>query len=193
MTTAIVTEGQTDLKVLRRLLANEIDLSAVGQYAAGGYSAVDSLGRTLLIRGVRRLALVLDADSTKPEAIRERKKFLEFSLRQISDSASILIELAVPEFEAIFFGDRGVLTKLVGRQISDEDWIVARYEPRRILKQYLAGQDLEARLNSLDPKDIEKLQSQPQIAEVAKFLAGTNPRRKPMAVAESQAPYGSER
>ena len=192
MTTGLVVEGKLELNVLKILLA-DLDWAQFDSYAAGNYSSLDSLGRSMLSTGIRRLALVADSDSQSRSMVEERRRFLDSSMRDIWPSAELLITLVEPEFEAFFFVHPEVAEAIVQCELTAEDRIVGRYEPKRILAKYLGDANLEERVSGLGPVELDKLRSLPQIAALTEFLSPKmvvrSGRSKASAVAEHREPY----
>src|SRR5258708_32327690 len=105
----IVTEGEQDRLLLQALLNIEADDPDIRVMAAGGWSSADSLARSFLVRGEDNVALVVDADTTDPDLVEERKRFLLRSLGSLSSSADWRIFVIAPEIEALLFRDRNVV------------------------------------------------------------------------------------
>jgi predicted ATP-dependent endonuclease of OLD family len=175
MTYHIVVEGPSDVVLLRELLRPDFDPEKhnIRIVEGGGWSGADSLARTILVVRKEPVVLVVDADTTVPERIREHQQFLDGSLGQVGARTPWRVFLAVPEIEALLFTDRQTLENLVGKRVSQEQFIRGQYEPRKVLDKLLSGQSyaqvFEQRLPQMD---LSAVREQPLIRELKEFLAG---------------------
>ena len=126
----VVTEGKQDVALLKAFLDVTDDNTNVRFVAAGGWSSADALARSFLAHGDTHVALVVDADTTDPNLVEDRKRFLHRSLSEIPSSAMLWKVFVIePEIEKLLFEDRSVVEALVGT-ISDTEFISASFEPR---------------------------------------------------------------
>ena len=166
----VVVEGPTDEELFRQLLVPNI-ASPVEFRVAGGWSAADSLGRSLLANGSGDVVVVVDADSVDPTSVAERKRFLMRSLEAIASPARRLVIVIEPELESLFFHNRQLLENLVGQPVSDTDFITGRYEPRKVLEKLLIGTSrLDAFRSKLPKLDLNPIRALPSIQQLTDFI-----------------------
>ena len=138
----IVVEGPADAILLRELPQLPEGDTRVQIIVGGGWSAADSLARSLLASGRGDVALVVDADSVDPSLVRQREQFLEQSLREIGSRGRQLVVVFAPELEALLFQHPGVLESLVGHPVSPTDLVRGRYEPKKVLSELIGSDSL---------------------------------------------------
>lgn len=165
----VVTEGPADIAILRKLIETPGN-GRIQFYEAGGFSAVNSLARSLLVKGSQKLAVVVDADSRDPNVIEDRKRFLAKSLRDIAPRSQVKVVVIAPEIEALFFEHRDILDKLLGKRLDDTEFVSGYVEPKKVLQRHLSGAQLEFRLDTLEDEDLESLRSDPEISSLRAFL-----------------------
>jgi hypothetical protein len=167
----VVTEGKHDVALLKTLLNITDDNTNVKFVAAGGWSSADSLARSYLIHGDTNVALVVDADTTDPSQVEDRKRFLHMSLGEISSSAMWKVFVIDPEIERLLFEDHDVVEALVGRPISDTDFVSASFEPKAVLQRLLHGQSLTEVYNRiLGRLDLSRIRKATPIPELLAFI-----------------------
>jgi hypothetical protein len=173
MTAYIVCEGEHDAQLLKRILPEELVYN-VEVVAAGGLSDVKSLARSLIVRRQSPVAIVADADSTTPEQVEQRLKDTEEIIGNIAANTLVKVILAVPTFEAIFFQDVSLLSRLLGYTPSPDMLSLAVYQPKQALnklvsqsKNFLSQSQLVEQLTN---EDLEFLRKAPVIQEVIQFL-----------------------
>lgn len=166
----VVTEGASDAAVLKVLLRTLPVPSEV--VSANGRSSALSLARTLA--GIRQTptVLVIDADSTDPEAVEERRRFLRESLSQVAPPEMWRVIILVPELEIVFFDAPEVLAKLIGRKPTPSQLRDARYRPKEVLVSLFGLQPpyvkrIERILRGLDPSQLWR---NPALAELKSFV-----------------------
>ena len=80
------------------------------------------------------------------------------SLRQFSKPEHFHVFLAVPEIEIIFFSSRKMIEELINGKITDPQWELAHYHPKKVLRDILHTKNLQTSLHKLlTPTLIEKL------------------------------------
>ncbi|MEW6349398.1 MAG: hypothetical protein AB1646_10075 [Thermodesulfobacteriota bacterium] len=136
MNSYIVVEGQTDRELLGRLLPKDL-ADRVTIVVANGKSAAVSLCRSILSQRQAPTVLVIDSDTTDEEEIRERYVILNDLLRPAAGTALWLVQLAVPEIEAILFSDINALETGTGVKLSETDLTAAKYRPKEVLGRVL--------------------------------------------------------
>ena len=170
----VVTEGQSDARILKRLLPQAVVEGTEFVVGAGRYSA-QSLAATILAVKRRPVALVVDADTEDELAIREQAEFLRELLRQTAAGIPFEVFTAVPEMEAVFFQDKSVVERLIDRKFEDQEWVIAKHQPKRSLGLALGQQPLviEELLGDLPPESVHVLQQHPLVGQLSRFLAST--------------------
>jgi hypothetical protein len=171
----IVTEGEHDRLLLLTLLNIDPDDTRIRILAAGSWSSADSLARSLLVHGKERVAIVVDADTTDPILVEDRKRFLRGSLGSIAPSTQWRAYVIEPQIEGLIFHDRHVVEGLVGHAITDTDFVRGRFEPKKTLSDLLHRRSLrkvyETELSHLN---LETLRSLPEITELRSFVQGAD-------------------
>lgn len=172
MTCHIVTEGQSDAEVVKALLRPESEQcpGKLRVWAAGGWSAADSLARTVLVTRAEPVALLVDAGTVDESRVAERMAFLEASLRQVGGERGWQVLVAVPEVEGLLFQDRGTLERLIGKQVTEAQMLRGRYEPTRVLRELTGGKSAAEALQSASDLDLSALREVPWVRELRSFL-----------------------
>lgn len=171
----VVTEGPTDVLLLQAVLRIPEDDPWVQFQAAGGWSAADSLARSYLANGAGDVVLVVDADTIDPQGIEERKQFLRHSLAEIASAARKLVVVMVPALEVVLFADRSLLETLVGREVSEVDFVRGQYEPVKVLQSLLGNEPWShAFARRLPYLDLDAVRSLAPLRELQDFLAPAN-------------------
>lgn len=171
MNTLIVTEGESDIIILRTLLE---DITSTVQFAkSGGWSAADSLARSYLIDGQYDVALVVDADTYDKQAIEERRQYLTHSLGSVALRNRWQVTVIAPEIEVLFFRDRPSLEHILQKPISDSLFEQGKFEPKKVLAKLFPGQSRLEFLSRLVKSDLTALRNQEEILSLRRFLKGT--------------------
>lgn len=139
----IVTEGASDAVLLRSLLEAELP-DSVGIVAAGGRSSVVSFAKSILVSRREPVALVMDADTIDPAAVRGQEREVYDLLRAASYRTPFRLFLAVPELEALLFADVEALSRLVGVEVTWQEAREAEVRPGKVLDEIL-GRSPEVR------------------------------------------------
>src|SRR3954453_16223673 len=79
----VVTEGQSDIDLLKALLPADL-CQGVWFTGAGGSSAIISLASSLIAVRETPVAIVVDADSIDPSAVGQRRRDVEDMIRSVS-------------------------------------------------------------------------------------------------------------
>jgi hypothetical protein len=175
MRTHVLVESNQSAFMLARLLSAEYEAGLIEIRATGPSSSLYSAARTLLaIRG-EPVALLLDADSTYPEAVARRRLTAEEVVGDVASSAPLRVLVAVPALEALLFLRPHPIARAFGEAASDERMLeLGRLNPREALKRLDPGRDWwTASLNlvlTLNDGDIAELRSTPPIDELLEFL-----------------------
>ncbi len=169
----IVCEGERDAQFLRRVLPEEL-VNNVEVVAAGGFSAVKSLARSLIVRRQSPVAIVADADAIAPEQVEERLKNTEEIVGNIAANTLVKVILAAPTLEIIFFRDISLLARLLGHTPSQDVLNLAIYQPQKALNQLISQsrkyQSQTQFIEQLTDEDLKVLRKAPVIQEVIQFL-----------------------
>lgn len=171
MKSVVVTEGESDVLLLKALVGRESeDIEFV---KAGGWSGADSLARSYLVDGRHDVALIVDADAYEPDRAEERRQFLRESLGSVALRTRWEVFVVAPEIEGLLFADRHVLEDLVGRPVSDAEFQEGKFEPKKVLMKLLSGKNrvrfFQERLSEID---LTPLQNQGQVQSLRNFLDG---------------------
>lgn len=199
MNAYVVVEGESDAALLRRILPQDL-LAKVAVVASGGRSAAVSLSRSVLIARQAPTALVVDADTTQASAIEEQRVVLGDLLRSAAGKTPFLVELAVPEVEAMLFHETGLLERVTGQRLTDAERITAGFRPRDVLAAVLerAGPawTLVGLPAAIEDKDVAALRASPLAEHLIRFLRGAlpqeGPARRRITPARRSAPAGRD-
>jgi hypothetical protein len=175
MRTHVLVESNQSAIVLAKLLSAEQEAGLIEISASAPSSSLYSTARTLLAVRGEPVALLLDADSTNPEAVARRQFTAEEVVGDVASSAPFRVLVAVPALEALLFLRPDPVARAYGAAASDERMLeLGRMNPREALKRLdPAGHGWTASLNlvrSLDDGDIAELRSSPPIHELLEFL-----------------------
>jgi hypothetical protein len=174
----VITEGEQDRLVLQALLEIRPDDASVNFLAAGGWSSVDSLARSLLVHNNQIVAVVVDADSSDPNLIEERRRFLCRSLGVMAPPSKWHVLVVAPEIESLIFKDRSVVEKLVGHAISDTEFVRGQFEPKNTLVRLLDPASLLTRYKEKLPRmNLETIKNLPEIEGLRAFLSSVGEKR----------------
>lgn len=173
----LVTEGQTDADILKKLLPGNIVRDTEFVVGAGLYSA-QSLARSLLAVKQSPVALVLDAETTDKGAIQEKEEFYREALRQASSSVKFEVFLAEPEVETFFY-----------QLPSFKEWLAKHYPKaernpdslhhKRLLNRNGQGVvSVEDILRDVDKKTVKAIQRSAFMNGLVKFLTSVVGKKK---------------
>ena len=165
---SVVTEDRSDAQLLKRLLPPDL-ISQVEFIIGGGSDGAQSLAGSILASKRRPVALVVDADGRKDQALQEFDDLLSTLLRQVSGNVPFDVLIAKPEIEIVYFYDRVLLERLIGAKLDDVIWTTAQYEPRKVLQNRL-GERYGQLVDMLDEAAIAVLRQHPLIVELSRFL-----------------------
>jgi hypothetical protein len=175
MRTNVLVESNHSAIMLARLLSAEQAAGLIEIRAAGPSSSLYSAARTLLAVRGEPVALLLDADSTVPEAVARRQFTAEELVGDVASAAPVRVLVAVPAIEALLFLRPGPVARAFGAAADGEHILeLGRLSPREALKQLdPAGHWWTASLNlvhALNDEDVAELRSMPPIPELLEFL-----------------------
>ena len=164
MKTYIVTEGISDRLLLEKLVSNNDNIEFMD---CSSYSSAISTATSILGKHQHRVVLVVDADSSSEEAIKERYDFIDYMLGSKSiHKDEYKIALFAPQLESIFFEDKDMAEQIIGHALSTEEYITGKFKPKEILKNQLSKIG-----NNLTDSIIEKLRELPKIKEINSFIS----------------------
>ncbi|MFM7437509.1 MAG: hypothetical protein ACKO2V_02750 [Snowella sp.] len=171
----IVCEGSTDVKLLQRILPQEL-LKDVEIVPAGGLFAIKSLARSLVVSRQVPVAIVADADTVDSNVIQERISSIEEMVQSVAIHTPVKVILAVPSIEIIFFEDIGLLSHLLEYDPSQaqEMMNLAKSQPDKAIGKFLdRSHEYSKRnglINQLTNDDLEILRKVPFMQEIIYFL-----------------------
>ena len=168
----IITEGNQDVVILKRLLSQAIIQEMKFVDGSGQYGA-RSLASTLLATRSIPVALVTDADTEDDSLVSEQLDALNYLLHQASPGIPFKVLLAVPEIEIVLLQNRRLIEKLAERSFSDLEWQLAQSKPKRFLEAVF-GKDtpvIKKILTSTSDDEIQTLQQHPLIQDLITFLS----------------------
>jgi hypothetical protein len=169
----IVTEGPTDQTIIEQLLRPEFEPGG-GDYqiaVAGGRSAADSLARSYLMVRPDPVALFVDADTSDPDAVEERRLFLNESLGQVATSDRFRVILAVPEVEALLFSDRPLLEAMAGQEVGEGLWTEGKFRPREVLRSLIQHDLRNVLMQPLPQHDLTEARKDEAAVQLRSFVA----------------------
>jgi hypothetical protein len=164
----IITEGQSDLELLKKLLPPELTADVKFVVGGGRYGAQTLAGSLLADRRLP-VVLVVDADSLDEATIQERQRFLDNLLGQPAGHVDYRVLIARPALDAILFSERDLFTHITGIELDDVTWATAKFQPRLVLQQVL-GDESDQIAVRLNDSAVLRLRQQPLIAELIQFL-----------------------
>lgn len=174
----VITENEFDEEILQKLLPDELISNTHIVDHAGSYGAYTLAGSLL---GTRRLpvALVVNANSEDGATIQEREDYLrEFLLGPAAGQANrFQIAIFVPEIDSVFFESRALIEQLVGRPMSDLEWMLAKHAPKALLDSLPGGREANiARiLDNLTPGQLHDIRNHSVLKNLINFLAAAVP------------------
>lgn len=168
----VVTEGQTDADVLRRVLRDEL-VREVEFVAGGGRSAAESLARSLLASKQLPVVLVVDADTTDEQKVDEQLDFLRYYLDQGSGCAPFEVLAAVPEIETVLFEDQSLVERVTNHKFSEREWKIAKRQPKESLTTALTDRPnlVEHILDGVNEETLTVLRMHPLVRKLDEFLS----------------------
>lgn len=168
----VVTEGQTDIDILKKVLPPKL-AKEVEFVAGGGWSGAQSSAVTILAKRQIPVALVIDADGNDEQTIHEKLDSSRWLLKQAAVQVPFEVLLAVPQIEAVFFQDRPFLEDATNRKFTDLEWKLMKLQPRELFADNPTekSRQLQNILRRLNRDSITKLQTHPLIKSLISFLS----------------------
>ena len=152
----IITEGSFDASVLNKLLKDRKYNVGFNVLPASGYSSALSKVRTILSQnGDRKIILLLDADTTDPLKIAEKKDFVNSYIDAKANNENIKTVWAIPEFEIIFLTNEKFMKELTHAHIDKSLVEIGKNAPKKMLESIsdLSKNDYMSILNDKEIAD----------------------------------------
>jgi hypothetical protein len=176
MDNVLITEGESDTALMKALVGSG-HTDCTRYIAAGGRSSADALARSYLTDPTTKVVVVVDADTSDPNLVEERKRFLQRSLGQIAESTRWHVLVIAPEIERLLFDNRTILEDLLQHTVSEADFIEGKYKPKSVL-QKIAGMSKMQLYERLSKIDLGPIRSRPEIQNLKLFF---EPKRRKVA------------
>lgn len=168
----VITEGQTDIEILKSLLPPKLT-KEVEFVVGGGWSGAQSLAVSILAKRRIPVALVIDSDANDEQVIHEKLDFSRWSLKQAAVQVPFEVFLAIPEIEAVFFHDQAFVEEAANRKFTDLEWRLMKLQPKELFVGNPMGkaQFLKRIFRTLNQDSIKMLQTHPLIKSLIGFLS----------------------
>lgn len=179
MRIVIVVEGETDRRVLERVLDDLREQVRFEFLVANGRDAGRPIALRLLLSPQTAVALVYDADTTDQDRVRAEQQALESYFRRSVGQNQFLVQPFVPELEGIFFEVPDALQSALHSQIDSERRVAAIYAPKKVLTELLSSakiHDVVELLENFTANDLKNLRQVQALQTIRKFVtnAGTS-------------------
>lgn len=121
------------------------------------------------------MSLILDADTSEPEAVQERYEFLRYALQQASPDVRFKLFLAVPEIEILFVQDMDFIKRISGKSaFSEIEAEFARLHPKKflsdVLKEKIPSPITSHILSYMDERTIGIIRNHDLLRQLNEFL-----------------------
>jgi hypothetical protein len=168
----ILTEGKTDIEILKRLLPQYF-VKDIKFVAGEGQYGARSLASSLLATRSIPVALVLDADTENENQIYEKSDLVNYLLHRASPGIPYQVILAVPEIEVIFLEDKSLIEKIAKRSFNNLEWQFAKSQPKRFLVEVFGkeAQVIEKIFGNISEDGIKIFQKHTLIQDLIRFLS----------------------
>lgn len=170
----IITEGSFDKKVLEKILPYNI-LKTNMLVEGMGYSSAVSLAKSIFLNGNAKILLVLDADTTDEQQIKEKENYIKNTFNLISSDSEYKLLYVVPEIESLFFVDKDFIEKTFKIQMNETEFELSKLNPKSSLKKMTKEADytqtINFWLNTLPSDIIKKMQEIPVVDEMIRYAA----------------------
>lgn len=130
----IVTEGDFDAAVLKKLFSDKklkLDIEILPAY---GYSSALSKVKSLLTLRDKNIILLLDTDTTEINEIKQKEDFVNSYININLNKDNFKTFWAIPEFEIIFLNNNLFLNELMKKKISKDMYEIAKTSPKNVLE-----------------------------------------------------------
>jgi hypothetical protein len=169
----VLVESNTAAILLLKLLLQEQAAGSVEVWASRPMSSLYARARTLLTVRSEPVALVLDADSTDPEAARRRRLAAEEVVGEAAGEVPLRVLIAEPALEALLFLRPAAISRAFGPTPPDLPTL-GRVSPRDALRKLdPSGSEHNASYQvtvALDDTDVMALRGEPPVRELLEFL-----------------------
>lgn len=173
MRCCIVTGSQFQRDLLDRLLT-VADLPEFTVVRGGRRTAAVALAGSILAARGLPVVVVLDADTVEPEGVREQEEMHGYLLRRAGYAPGLpsAVLMAVPQVEAVLFGDLEALECVLGRQLTAREAVEGEFRPRAVLQRLIeeAGMDEDFFLERIGPRAAERFAAHPLIRSIVQFV-----------------------
>ncbi len=122
----VICEGQSDTRLIRKLLSHELT-GDMKFYASQGRVSLVSLARNVMVHEGGPILLAMDAESTNPHVIRELEAMATVALSGAGSGGTFLatrglfkVFMFIPELEVVFFEAPAALERIIGKALSKE-------------------------------------------------------------------------
>lgn len=156
----IVTEGQFDIEILKRVLPNEI-MRNFNFVASMGYSSALSKAKSLALRLKNKIILILDSDTKSKIESEYKKEQIEFVFKSLGKQNQVQVFLFQPEIEMIFFESENLKASLTNRNL-----ILPETHTLQVRKSLV---DKRSFIGRLTEHDVELIRTETSMKEVIKL------------------------
>lgn len=169
----IVTEGQFDAEVLKKLLGERYDNRINYRIlSANGYSSALSKVKSLISQMSydSNIVLLLETDSTDPKEVAEKQDFVNTYIEMSKNKNHIKTVWAIPEFEIIFLTNDVFMRELAHDNVDKRLLDIGKNSPRKVLES-ISGLPRKGYLKFLENKEIaEEFFQTGVIKEISDFI-----------------------
>lgn len=171
----LICEGYSDATILRTIFA-AIDMIEVKIMEGGGKSSAISLGTSFALNGGARVAIVVDADTTDPDLLKEQQSIFNDLVSRIPYSGSCRLFLAVPTLEEAIFPTAKDFAFTFGLKITPSQ--EARYAENwnSLVSKFLTKSEDQSlamiKTAEISQAKIRKLFEKPPLRELKAFIEG---------------------
>lgn len=169
----VITEGPNDEALLRLLLPRAANGRSVELIlrSGRGWSEAESLASSILAGLREPVVLVMDADTRDERLVEERRRDLSDLLGMHGPGSMWRVVLMVPEMEALFFRDPGLLRSALGLELDERLLYRAKFEPKAVLEELLvqARISYEQLLARLESSDLSMILEASEIRQIMDF------------------------
>jgi hypothetical protein len=140
MKTHIVTEGKLEAALLERMVQCHPVLRerAIKMHPMDNRSSANMAARTLLVLRHEPVAHISNPETLSPEFLAERRGFLEWRLGEAGPPEDWMVVDVPPNAAVLLFRDDQLMRAVLPGELSFEDRIRGRYEPRAVLTELFA-------------------------------------------------------
>jgi hypothetical protein len=178
----VLVEPMSSAMLLDKLLWKEKQTALVEIRPVAPTSSLYSAARTLLIVRGKAVAVLLNADSTVPEAVERRRIVAEEVVGEPTANAAMRVLIAVPALEALLFLRPDLVARAFGPGADGERILeLGRVGPREALNRlqrderwWLAAYDLIA---AFGDEDVADLRTKPPIDDLLRFVSSVETAR----------------